>query len=700
MQLTKNGNRIFRRDCSGQSLVELLLAIAFAGIILPVLIVSFVSSREGKPQQQQRIQAVTLLKEAEEAVRSIREQGWTAFPTDGTYHPVATASAWSLSPGMEVANGYTRFVVISSVSRDASSGAIVDSGGIVDASTKKAVANVSWSGPVGSSVSATIYLTRYLGNLSRQETTQAEFNQGTKTSVNITNTSGGEILLATNTKGQWCGPNLSLAAVALPGQPNAVYATEGNIYAATGQTALASQDSFAHVLVANTDPPTSTLNGKLKGYQTSAVFGEPGWGYIATTNNTKEVVIANLNLYDDVPNKVFHEEGYFNTTTNTGSSSSTDGNSVFVTTDVNGNQRGYMTAGNYLYVFNLSSKTGSRPRIGNRIQFANSGDRAGGIYVRNAGNSTYAFIAVIGSTPEELKIVNLTNHNVSSQWRVVGDINIEPNNCSTLESGKSVYVTADGTRAYISSINDASFKEFFTINTTDKANPTLVGGFATNPPCTNGGGYEAGGMDPSQSFVVPGVLNRAIIVGVDAAGGVNSQEYQILDLTNEANPTKCGGLQLDQGVYGVAAVKETDGDAYAYIITGDAGNQLKIIQGGPDGVYLDAGVLESASYDVGFQTVFNRISASTTLPSQTNVLFQVASADAVSESCSGANYNYVGPDGTPATYFPAGGGTIPQNDDGEGYENPGRCIRYKAFLSTTDYNATPVVSDVTVNYSP
>ncbi len=697
MQLIKS---YFVFSAQGQSLIELLLAIAFAGIILPVLIVSFVSSREGKPQQEQRIQAVSMLKEAQEAVRSVREQGWSAFSVDGTYHPVATASAWSLAPGMEVSDGFTRSLVISSVTRDASTGAIVSTGGVPDVSTKKVTASVSWSGPLGSSVSATMYLTRYLGNLGHQETTQAQFNQGTLTTASVTNTNGGEIILATNTKGQWCGPNLSLAAVTLPGAPNAVYATEGNIYAATGQTALATQDSFAHVTVANTDPPTSTLSGKLRGYQTTAVFGEPGWGYIATTNNTKEVVIANLAQYDDTPNKILHEQGYFNTTTNTGSSDSSDANALFVTTDVNGNQRGYVTAANYLYVFNLSSKTGSRPRIGNRIQFANSGDRAGGIYVRNSGGSTYAFIAVIGSTPEELKIVNVTNHTVSSQWRVVGDINIEPNNCSTLESGKSVYVTADGTRAYVSSTNDANFKEFFTINTTSKSSPSLVGGFASNPPCTNGGGYETGGMDPAQSFVVPGVLNRAILVGTDASGGANSQEYQILDLTNEANPTQCGGLQLDQGVFGIAAVKEADGDAYAYIITGDAGNQLKIIQGGPDGVYLDAGVYESSIFDAGYQRVFNRISASTTLPAQTNVQFQVAVAEAVSGSCNGATYEYVGPDGTPATYFPAIGGTIPQNDDGSGYENPGRCVRYKAFLSTTDYNSTPVINDVSVNYSP
>lgn len=684
---------------NGQSLVELLLAIAFASIVLPILIVPFISSREGKPQQRQRVQAVTLLKEAQEAVRSIRENGWPALASDGTYHPVATVSAWTLVPGMQVANGYTRWVTIESVTRDASTGAIVTSGGIVDASTKKVTANVSWSGPTGSSVSAAMYLTRYLGNLSHVETTQAQFNSGTQTSVNVTNTSGGEIVLATNTKGQWCGPNLSLAAVSLPGVPNAVYATEGNIYAATGQTAQSSQDSFAHVLVANTDPPSSSLQGKLQGYQTNAVFGEPGWGYIATTNNTKEVVIVNLNQFDDVPNKILHEQGYFDARRSASTNETLDGHTIFVTKDVSNNDRGYMTAGHYLYVFDLSSKTGSRPRVGNRIQFANSGDKAGEIYVRNVGSRTYVFIAVEGSTPEELKIADVTNP--SSGWGIVGDINIEPNNCSALESGKAIYTSTDGTRAYISSTNDTSFKEFFSINTTSKTNPSLVGGFASNPPCTNGGGYEAGGMDPEQSVVVPGVANRAILVGRDTPNdGINSQEYQVLDLTNEANPSKCGGLQLDQGVYGVAAVKEADGDAYAYIITGDATNQLKIIQGGPDGVYLDAGVLESAVFNAGYQTVFNRISASTTLPAQTSVQFQVAVADPVSGSCASADYQYVGPDGTPATYFPASGGVIPQDNNGSGYENPGQCFRYKVFLATTNYNATPVVNDVSINYSP
>jgi hypothetical protein len=365
------------------------------------------------------------------------------------------------------------------------------------------------------------------------------------------------------------------------------------------------------------------------------------------------------------------------------------------------NNRGYVTADNFLYVFDLSSKTGSRPRIGNRISFANTGDTAGQIYGRVIGNTTYIFIAVQGSTVEEMKIINATNHNQSSQWRVVGDINIETANCSTLESGKAVYVNPAGTRAYISSTNDLNFKEFFTIDTSNKGNPTLVGGLATNPPCINGGGYEAGGMDPEQSVVVSLLENRAIVVGIDNPNdAINSKEYQVLDLTNEAAPTYCGGLDIDSGIKGVASVKEADGDTFSYIITNDASNELKIIQGGPDGTYLEEGTYTSVPMNLGSSAALNRLNVTSTVPASTTMTFQIGATDAVSGSCNGVTYTYVGPDGTASSYYPSTGGVIPFNDDGVGFENPAQCVQYKTYLSTTNYNLTPEVLDVSLNYSP
>ncbi len=683
-------NNIFQRR--GQSIIEILVVIALLAILLPSLSTALVSSREGKVQHNRRIEAVQLLKDTESALRSIREAGWSNISTNGTFHPVRSGNSWTLQSGTDTVNTITRSVVVSSVLRD-SNGAIVTSGGTVDPSTKQIVVTLSWNSPIASSLSSTFYLARFLDNASYLQTTQADFNTGTLTNVQTTNSAGGEVTLLPNTKGKWCEPHLSPVTIDLPGIPRAVSAIEGHVFTATGVNAVSSETSFAHVLVANTEPPSFTLHGIGKGYRTYAVSGDANWGYIATSNNTKEVVIFNLNQYSDIPNKVYAESGSFNTTTNFNGSDSTDADTVFVL-----NNRGYVTAGHYLYVFDLASKTGARPKIGQRIQFANSGDKAGEIYGRVVGSKTYIYVAIIGSTPEEMKIIDVTSY--SSQWGVVGSINIEPNNCSSLESGQAIFVNSAGNRAYLSSVNDTTFKEFFVVNTTTKTSPSLVGGFATNPPCTNGGGYEAGGMDPEQSVVVGINNDRAILVGTDDAGdSVNSEEYQVLDLSSESSPAHCGGLHFDQGIFGVAAVKETDGDAYAYLITGDTAQELKVIQGGPDGYYVDSGQYESAIFDLGYATAYNNFIPSFTQPSNTTANFQVAIADAVSGSCAAATYQFVGPDGTSGTYYTTNT-PITLDDNGSGFENPGRCFRYRMYLSSSDLNSTPTVNSVQVNYSP
>lgn len=64
------------------------------------------------------------------------------------------------------------------------------------------------------------------------------------------------------------------------------------------------------------------------------------------------------------------------------------------------------------------------------------------------------------------------------------------------------------------------------------------------------------------------------------------------------------------------------------------------------------------------------------------------------------SFNFLGPDGTASTYYTPSGSPVLLDDDGSGYENPGRCFRYKAFFDSTDQNQTAVIQDMTVNYSP
>ncbi len=129
--------------------------------------------------------------------------------------------------------------------------------------------------------------------------------------------------------------------------------------------------------------------------------------------------------------------------------------------------------------------------------------------------------------------------------------------------------------------------------------------------------------------------------------------------------------------------------------------QLKIIQGGPDGNYVDQGTYESSTLDAGYTTTFNRFVATSIIPSDQQTLqLQFAIADAVSGSCNGANYVFTGPDGNTNTYYSPTSGAIYLSSGGNGYVNPGRCFKYKVYMSTTDYNTTPVLQDISVNYSP
>ncbi len=536
-------NKFFR----GQTLIELIIVMGIAAIILPALLTGFVAARNGKPQQQQRVQAVSVLKETESALRNIKNSNWSALNVNGVYHTEISGTQWSLLPdSITNTNGIKQEIIVSNVLRD-SSGVIVDSVGTVDPSTKKVEIIISWTQPYSSAINSTMYLTR-TKNTTFTQTTKNDFNAGTPVNTSVASTSGsltdGHIeLTTTGSEGEtevggssadWCEPNLSITALDLPksGVANAISAIEGRVFAGTGENS--SGVSFANVNITNTDPPNSSTAGTFNGYKTNDVFGEVNYSYLATDTNSKEIVIVNLTASPQT------ESGYFNAPGNG------DGNSVFVSGNI-----GYMTDGNKLYTFDLSSKTGSRPQLGS-LTLDGVGNK---IFVR--GN--YVYVA-IGSTSNQLEIVQVANNGATltktSSFSVAG------------QDAKYIFVNESGDRAYITTSTSSSQRELFIINTSSKSSPTLVGN------------YEANGMNPKGITVVP-EHNRAIFVGT---GG---EEYQVIDISNEAIPTRCGGLNINTGVNGVSSVFEADGDAYSYIITGDAAAELKIIEGGPGGTFVN-----------------------------------------------------------------------------------------------------------------
>lgn len=647
----------------GQSIIEFIIAMALASIFLPGLITGLVASREGKAQQQQRLEATTLFKEAQEAARVVRENSWSTFAVNGTYHPEVSGNTWILSSGFQVLDGYTRSIVISDAYRN-TNGYIVTTGGTLDPSTKKVVTTVSWNTPLPSSVSSTMYLARFLGNSTFFQTTQEDFNTGTSSGTVVTNTNGGEVILGAGGWGNWCNPNLSIAALDLPkqGVANAIYAIQGQAFAGTGDNA--SGISFANISINNPPyptPPQGSITGTFDGYKTNdGVFGETNYAYLATDNNFKEIVIVDLTQKDS--NNKYPEAGFFNAPGN-GS-----GSSVYVSGNI-----GYMISANKLYTFDLSSKTGSRPQLGS-VTLAESGTRV-------IVNGSFAYVSLDSETTQ-MQIIQIdsggTILTIVGQATVAGD------------DAESLFINSAATRAYIVTEASLSQRELFIVDISTKTGnrPTI-------------GSYDTNGMDPKGITAVPG--NKIIVAGT------SGEEYQVVNITDETNPTRCGGLNINSGVNGVSAVLEDDGDAYAYIITGDATSEFKIIEGGPGGQFALSGTFESdtlayPSANNPQSVTFNRFIANIAKPSATDIKIQIAATDAVNNSCTGVGFTFVGPDASVNSYFTSTdnstiSGAIPLSTLGN-YKNPSFCFRYKANFATTDRNSSPVLYDFTTNFSP
>lgn len=792
---------------AAQSLVELLLAIALTSVILPGLLTGFVTSREGRAQQNQRQDATALMREAMEAVRSVRNRGWINVSTNGTYHPAVSSSQWTLSAGSESVNGFTRQIVIADAQRNGS-GTIVTSGGTVDPSTKKVTITVSWTQPYSSSTQSDFYLTRYLDNMTWTQTLKSEFDGGTFDNTMSTNTAGGEVTIANNNKAKWCEPAFASTTIDLPdGPPVAVAATASSsiavpndVFVATSPVATSSV-KLAYVNVsANTDPPISTLRGTFtldsskysnasyvptgiglnNSFETNDVkyyksSGNKTYALMTTDLPDKEVIAILVNdndssndnttsgEYADPVNKIYKYWTFFNTRRYQGVATQDQSPYGYGASSLAVlNNKGYVASGGYLYVFDLSnidskSTSSGLDMVGCRIELdgydcrpgspatmtkyssgqsgATYGDNGspshndcsdGGnieynatdhLYPIQVGSSTYVYVAVGGGTNPELDIVNVTsipsgstsptisNNSCgritggNSGWKRGGSLDFNTAG-GTEEAANSVYVRSDGARAYMTSNGGSASKQFYVLDTTNKTAPKFLSGTSTPTSGFYNGNTTANGqLYPRRSLTV---LNgqRAVLVGKDGiSDSNNATEYQVLNLSNEASPTYCGSVDYDQGFNDLTSVSEADGDNYVYMVANTTTNELKIIQGGPDGMYFESGQFTSSAFDAGYTTAFNRIDISSVVPANTSLLYQVALANPGNGICSSASYDFVGPLGTSSDYYTATGGALFIGTTGN-YSNPGRCMKYRGYFSTTDYNATPQLLDTTVNYSP
>ncbi|MCA9371797.1 prepilin-type N-terminal cleavage/methylation domain-containing protein [Candidatus Woesebacteria bacterium] len=629
----------------GQTLIELLLAIALMAAIMPALATALITSREAKPQNERRTQAYQLMREEVEAIKIIKDAGWSGVQTNGIYHPEIAGSTWALVAGDETINGVTRNIVISDVYRDQNQ-VITQTEGTLDPSTKLITLNLSWTQPIANNISSSLYITRFNDNAVYIQTTENDFSTGTLDNVAITNTNDGEIVLGAGGSGNWCDPQSFIVdELDLPGNGDAKDVQVVAGYAITG-THQSSGGNYLGMNISNGNPPEASVAFSLPGYKTNDVFYADGYAYFATENINRDVVIVDtttgqeVGYYDD-PNLLGTAQGVF----------------------VKGNI-GYVTIGFRLHTFDLSSKNGSRPQLDSAfLGFFSTGYR---LYVVD----DYAYVAVdFGS--QELGIYHI---NPNGYINKTGYANVNG------ASGREVYVNESATRAYLATTSDSNKDEFFIIDISNKN--------GSRPVISS---YNANGMNPTG--VTLATFNKAILVG---NGG---EEYQVIDIADKQNPIRCGGLDVNEGIWGVSAVLEQDGEAYSYIVTQDNDAEFKIIVGGPGGNYASSGTYESTPFDAQFTTAFNRLIPTANTPTNTSAEYQIAIADAINDNCNDSLYEFVGPDGTNQTFYTMNSHLL-LDDSGSGYENPGRCMKYRVYLATSDSSSTPIFEEIQINYAP
>lgn len=577
----------------GQTLIEVLVAIALTAILLPALATGLVASSAAKAQEEQRIQASALLREADEAVRSVREKGWSQIPANGTYKPQISGSTWSLAAGSEVINGLTRQVVVSNTLRN-SAGAIVTSGGTVDPSTKTVVSTISWATPIAASVSTTTYLQRYMGNTTLTQTTQAEFDAGIKTNVASTNTSGGEVQLAT-TPGtiNWGSPSIV-------GSYNATGTTDATDVFSVGNYIYIANGTLLTILTI-ASPGTPTVPTLVGTYTASAainqVYVSGNYAYLATGSDTAEVIVVNIT--NPAAPVLAGNENLAGTADALGIY--VDGTFAYV-----GRVTSVTTNSFEFQILNVTTPANPAPLGGINFTTGNLTN------VIANGNSVYASSTI---DAQELLVLDVTNKNTPT---TAGSYN-------AVGTADGVDLSTNGTTVYLALLNNTSGAELFSINAAVPATPTLLGS------------YEVGGAVTGVSylnnfaFLTTAIVNRQLII-VDAATPASLSLEANLNLANNANDVKAVGN-------------------YAYIANASNTQEL-LIAGpaiGPSG-FQASGTFESSSITLGPSLGFNYLTFSITEPASTNIQFQVAANN------DNTTWNYVGPDGTAGTFFTAAGG--------------------------------------------
>ncbi len=381
--------KIFKFSQSGQSLIEILIAIAIFSLIISssvfLILDTFISNRQGG----ERTRAVAIASEGIEAAKSIHNRGWK-YLTNGdhgvqinTDNPSNTY--WEFIGSQNSINQFTRIINVSSVNRDVA-GDITQSGGAPDIDTKKVTSTVTWEFTPDrtNNVVLTSYFTNYNGRNWRQST-KDNFDGGVKTDVQTTQIDDGEVQLSGDSGIiDWSTPQI-VGSYDTPGRADAndVFIVGDTAYLVRSSSR---DDELCIIDVANKINPQ--LLGSLNlGAQANGIYIAGNYAYIASTSNNQELQIV------DISNPgALSIDGSFDTP------GVADANDVFIVGDTAYLVRDNWKANHDFHILNVSNP-GSITIVGSLDLNTDSND----IYV----SGDYAFVAT-ESNSAEFKVIDIS----------------------------------------------------------------------------------------------------------------------------------------------------------------------------------------------------------------------------------------------------------------------------------------------------
>jgi type II secretory pathway pseudopilin PulG len=623
------------KNQTGQSITEILVALGLLSILLPALLTGFVAAREGKPQNINRMQAALYIRETQEALRSIRENSWldlSSVDYGSPYHTKTSAGNWVLIPGTETIDEiFTREVILSQVRRDIN-GNIITEGGMIDPSTIEATTTVSWLLPRPSSVSSTTYLSRFPGNTTWIQTLETDFNAGELSNLVVTNNSGGEIELAQETGGDggWFAPILS-GSYNNPGNEDglSVYYDSGYVFLGTANGGSNPDLTVLDV----SDPENIVMTGAIDlGSDVYDIHVVSDYAYLATSSNNGEFMVINISNKSEPAHTAQLDLG-----------DNRDAFAIFVMGDhayVGKDAAG--GANRELYIIDISN-----PEVPVQVGAYEVGDDVNGIY--GSGNTLYL---ATSHNDKEFIILDITDPESPFE---IGFFNTDARS-----DGKDIFV--ENNTAYLTTVNaGGASPEFFIIDINSPSNTSRIGS-----------------LDIKNSANSLTVIDNFAFIG----GNARNEEFVVIDISNPAEPTRYGVYAVGSDVNSMFISGN-----YAYLATKGNDTELMVLRGGGGGTdYQLLGAFESQSFDAGQVVAFNYFTFMASEPDGTNIKLQVAT------SSDGTTWNYVGPDGTSASYYETES-AIPLSIV------EGRYFKFKIYFSSNG-TATPVFEQFDVNYSP